>query len=188
MFLFDFRAHGRSEGKVVTLGYLERRDVQGAVEFLKTRGIRRIGLLGFSLGARVATVSAPICPEVVAVVADGAPARMSAAAAARGVEWGLPGWLTGAGAWLALAFASLRVGANLFRYEPVRWVGQISPRPILFIHGDQDQYCPDFNDLYAAAREPRELWRVREAGHTTLSATNPAEHQRRVLAFFEKYL
>ncbi len=186
--LFDFRAHGQSPGHLVTLGYLERRDVQGAVEFLKRRSIRRIGLLGFSLGARVATMSAPICPEVVAVVGDGTPARMSTAAAARGVEWGLPGWLTRAGAWLTLVFTCLRVGANLFHYEPVRWVGRISPRPILFIHGDQDQYCPDFDDLCAAAREPKELWRVRYAGHTTLSATNPAEHQQRVLAFFEKYL
>ena len=30
--MFDFRGHGRSEGKVVTFGYLERRDVLAAVQ------------------------------------------------------------------------------------------------------------------------------------------------------------
>ena len=39
--------------------------------------------------------------------------------------------------------------------EPVRWVGHIAPRAILFIHGDRDQYCSDIDDLYAAAQEPR---------------------------------
>ncbi|MCS7009777.1 MAG: hypothetical protein NZL98_00205, partial [Anaerolineales bacterium] len=39
--LFDFRAHGRSDGRLATFGYLERQDVLGAVEFLKARGMKR---------------------------------------------------------------------------------------------------------------------------------------------------
>src|SRR3712207_4631015 len=35
--LFDFRAHGDSEGEIVSLGYFEALDVIGAVEYLKTR-------------------------------------------------------------------------------------------------------------------------------------------------------
>src|SRR5512136_558454 len=45
---FDFRGHGRSQGNVVTLGYLERMDVQAAVKFLLGRGLRRIALHWFS--------------------------------------------------------------------------------------------------------------------------------------------
>ena len=33
--LFDFQAHGESPGESITIGYLERRDVQAAVEFMK---------------------------------------------------------------------------------------------------------------------------------------------------------
>ncbi len=84
--------------------------------------------------------------------------------------------------------ASLRLRANLFRYEPIRWVGKISPRPILFIHGDHDQYLPDFDRLYEAAGEPKELWRLAEAGHTPASQLYPEEHQRRVIDFFDRYL
>lgn len=186
--LFDFRGHGRSEGQQITFGYLERRDVQGAVALLCSRGMRRIGLLGFSLGGVVAVLSAPLCPEVTAVVTDGAPIRMRTAAAVRGIEWGFPAWVSRPMAWLAIAVTCVRLRANLFRYEAVHWVGKIAPRPILFIHGDRDQYCPDFDDLYAAAGSPKELWRVPEAGHTTLSSIMPEEHRQRVISFFQRHL
>lgn len=186
--MFDLRAHGRSPGRAITFGYLERQDVIGAVAFLHGRGMRRIGLLGFSLGGIVSMLSAAACPDVAAVVTDGGPVRMRSAMAGRGQEWGIPGWLARPLAWLTLAVTSLRMGANLFRCESVRWVGKISPRPILFIHGDQDQYAPDFDDLYAAAAAPKELWRVPSAGHTTLSSTHPEELQKRVVAFFQQHL
>jgi len=186
--MFDFRAHGRSEGRKATFGYLERRDVLGAVAFLNSQGMKRIGALGFSYGGIAAALSAPICPDIAAVITDGVPARIRTAIAAYCVEIGLPRWLSPFVAWLALIAASLRLGVNLFHYEPIRWVGKIAPRPILFIHGGQDQYCPEFDDLYAQAQPPKELWRVPEAGHTKVDALFPDEHQRRIVEFFERTL
>jgi pimeloyl-ACP methyl ester carboxylesterase len=186
--LFDFRAHGRSEGKRMTFGYEERRDVLGAIQFLHERGINSIGLLGFSYGGIVAMVTTPEYPDIKAAISDGGPARIRTAIAARGVEIGFPLWLSRLIAWLIITLTSLRLGVNLFGYEAIRWVSKISPRPILFIHGDQDQYLPDFDELYAAAREPKELWRVPEAGHTTVSQWYPEEHARKVNEFFTRYL
>jgi fermentation-respiration switch protein FrsA (DUF1100 family) len=100
----------------------------------------------------------------------------------------LPVWLGSFLGWLIVLVTSLRLGVNLFRYEPVRWVGKISPRPILFIHGELDQYLRDFDDLYNAAGEPREAWRVAGVGHTKVSEAYPEEFYQRVLAFFTKYL
>jgi fermentation-respiration switch protein FrsA (DUF1100 family) len=133
-------------------------------------------------------LTAPICPDVQAIITDGGPARILTGASAWAAERGLPTWLTRLVARLFLSMTSLRVGANLFRYEPIRWVGKISPRPILFIHGDQDLFCADFDDLYAAAGEPKELWRLPEAGHTTASLLYPEEHARRVIDFFNRNL
>lgn len=188
VFLFDFRAHGRSQGRLATFGYLERWDVQGAVEFLKGRGIRRIGLLGFSYGGMASMLAAPVCPDVHAVVTDGGPARMRTAIAGRGVELHLPRWLAAFLAWLTLVITSARLRVNLFHYEPVRWVGKIAPRPILFIHGELDPYCSDFDDLFAAAREPKEQWRLPGVGHTKASEVYPQEFLDRVIGFFERYL
>jgi pimeloyl-ACP methyl ester carboxylesterase len=188
VFLFDFRAHGRSQGRLATFGYLERYDVQGAVEFLKDLGVRSIGLLGFSYGALASMLTAPVCPDVRAVVADGGPARLRTALAARAEEMHLPRWLAGPMAWLAVAVTSARLGANLFHYEPVRWVGKIAPRPIFFIHGELDKYCPDFDDLYAAAGEPKKAWRLAGVDHTKASETHPEEFRRRVIEFFDRNL
>ncbi len=186
--LFDFRAHGRSDGKMKTFGYKERLDVLGAIDFLHQRGMQHIGLLGFSYGGMAAMLAAPISADVLAVISDGGPTRLMTGAGAWAAERGLPHWLTRIMAWLVFSITSVRLGANLFKYEPVRWVGKISPRPIFFIHGDHDLYCADFDDLYAAAKQPKELWRLPEAGHTTASQLYPEEHTRRVIDFFCRYL
>jgi pimeloyl-ACP methyl ester carboxylesterase len=186
--LFDFRAHGRSEGRQMTFGYKERRDVLGAIGFLHQHGVQHIGLLGFSYGGIVSMLVTPDCPDIQAVISDGGPARMRTAIAARGVEMGFPLWFTKFLAWLMLCLTSIRLGVNLFHYEPIRWVGKISPRPIFFIHGEHDQYLPDFDELYAAANPPKELWRLPDAGHTTTSQLYPEEHTRRVVEFFQRTL
>lgn len=188
VFLFDFRAHGRSDGRLATFGYLERLDVQGAVEVLKRRGMKRIGLLGFSYGGMASMLAAPICPEVNAVITDGGPARMKTAILGRCVEANLPRGLAAFVTWLVVNATSLRLGVNLSCYEALRWVGQISPRPIFFVHGELDQYCPDFDELYAAASQPKELWRLPGVGHTQASETYPEEFRRRVVDFFNRSL
>ena len=186
--LFDFRAHGRSAGSMKTFGYKERWDVLAAIQFLKTKGMRHIGLHGTSYGGLTAMLTAPICQDVEAVISDGGPARLMTGAGAWADERGIPTWLTRAMARLFFGFTSIRLGVNIFRYEPIRWVGKISPRPILFIHGDQDLFCADFDDLYNAAKQPKELWRLPEAGHTTASLLYPDEYSRRVTDFFSRTL
>jgi fermentation-respiration switch protein FrsA (DUF1100 family) len=188
--MFDFRAHGRSDGKMSTIGYLERQDALGAVDFVRAKSISRIGLLGFSMGGRVAMLTVPICPHVRAVISDGGPARLDSAMTNWVMERGAPRLLAVALAWLAIAVTSLRLRANLFRYEPARWVGQIAPRPILLIHGDRDPFTTpaEFDALVAAAGQPKEIWRVPEAGHREVDQHYPDEYRQRVVAFFRQYL
>jgi uncharacterized protein len=186
--LFDFRAHGRSDGNLATFGYLERRDVLGAVAFLKQRNMRRVGLLGFSYGGMASMLSAPLSPDIDAVVSDGGPARMRSAIAGRAQELHLPAGLGRFLGWLIVVVTSLRLGVNLFHYEPVRWVGKIAPRPILFVHGELDLYLPDFDDLYNATGEPREAWRVPSVGHCKVSEVLPEDFYRRVIDFFTQHL
>jgi len=188
VFLFDFRAHARSRGWLATFGYLERNDVLGAVSFLKSRGMRRIGLLGFSYGGIAAMLAAPGCPDIHAVVSDGGPARVRSAIAGRLVEAGLPPWFGTVLAWLTISATSIRLGTNLLRYEPVRRVGGIAPCPALFIHGELDRYLPDFDELFAAAGEPKEAWRLPGVEHTKASEAHPEAYYRRVVGFVDRYL
>jgi len=188
VFLIDFRAHGASLGRIASFGYLERRDVMGAVEYVRTRGAGKVGLLGFSYGGIASMVAAPLCPDVCAVASDGGPARMRSAIAGRGFEWHAPRWISLCVGWLIIVMTSLRLRANLFRYDAVKWVGKIAPRPILFIHGEDDPYLRDFDDLWNAAAEPKEAWRLMGVGHTKASEMFPEEFKRRVIGFFKKNL
>ena len=56
---------------------------------------------------------------------------------------------------------------------PVDVVPRISPTPVLFIHGDRDHYFPldHPEDLYAAAKDPKELWLIEGFGHAESAAT-----------------
>jgi len=42
--------------------------------------------------------------------------------------------------------------------------------------------------LYQAAGEPKELWFEPKVGHASFDGALPGEYERRVTAFFDKYL
>ena len=188
--MFDFRGHGRSQGDFVSVGYLERQDVLGALDWLAQHGQERAGLLGFSMGGAAAMLTAPIAPQVPAIVSDGGPARLTSAIIGGLVEAHVPRWAARPIAWLAVLFTSWRLGANLFAYEPIRWVGKIAPRPVFFIHGGRDPYLApgEFEALVAAASEPKQVWRVEEAPHREVDLTAPEEYRRRIVEFFDRWL
>ena len=189
--MFDFRAHGRSDGERVSMGYLERQDLLGAVDFLRQRGIDRLGVLGFSMGGAVAMSTAPHSEAIRAVISDGGFARLENAL----LGWSsrrrnLPSWLTLPLTRLVIAVAGWRLGGRLPEADPIRWVGRIAPRPLLLIHGDRDVYVTvkDVQALYQAAGEPKELWRVAEAEHRRVDRVRPDEYRERVVGFFRRHL
>ena len=188
--LFDFRAHGRSAGERVSLGWHERGDLLGAVDWLTEQGIERVGALGLSMGGAVAISAAPEHTALKVVVADGAFAQVHTLVEGRLREMSLPAGLAGPLAWLIVFVAGLRVGGALTEAEPLRHVGQLSPRALLLIHGARDIYVPieSIRRLYSAARSPKALWIAPEAGHREVDRYRPDEYRRRVVEFFHTYL
>lgn len=188
VFLPTFRAHGNSDGHLTSVGYYERRDLAAAVEHLAGRGIHRVGLLGFSMGAAVAMSAAGDLPGVTGVVADCGFAELWQAAAAGARDRGLSAPVAAAVGRLIVLLASLRLRAPLWAADPIRHVGRISPRPLLIIQGGRDAYVPatEAQRLYAAAGEPKELWLVPEAEHRAVDQVEPEAYYERVLGFFDR--
>jgi alpha-beta hydrolase superfamily lysophospholipase len=187
---FDFRAHGRSEGLHVSMGCYERLDLLGAVDLLQSNGIEKIGVLGFSMGGAVAIGTAAQCPAITAVISDGGFARLSPTLERGLQERGLPSLLASILAPIVLRTVGKRLGCDPTSADPIHWIGQLSPRPVLLVHGGQDAYIPriEIERLYAAAGNPKELWIVPEAGHRRAVQTRPEEYMARVLGFFERWL
>jgi uncharacterized protein len=188
--LFDFRAHGRSGGGYTTVGALERRDCLAALDFALERGSRAIGLLGFSMGGRVAILTAPGCPQVKAVVSDGGPALLSTVALVELQRKGIPRWLGKILAFMMELGMCLCSGIDVFHQEPLLQAAKLSPLPVLFIHGDHDPYThlDELERMVRAAGPNAECWRIAEAGHRDADVFRPDEYNKRVMAFFERWL
>lgn len=187
--MFDFRAHGRSEGRVVSMGYLERLDAVAAVNSLQERGVERIGLLGFSMGGVVAIISAPLIDNVGAIVVDGAFGRLTDPIIGWGKSRGLPGWLSQAVGMLTIAVTGVRLRADVFRFQPIHWVADLEA-PILFIHAARDRYVQweHLQELIETAPDPKEVWLAEGAGHREVDQLYPEEYLERVVGFFRRHL
>lgn len=194
LMVYDHRAHGQSDGRATTIGPLEVRDLLGAVRYVRSRpdvDSERIGVIGCSMGSGVAIGAAAADPGIRGVVAEAVYADMAELwdrfgyVGVRGTpihwSWGLPmRWAT----WLW-------TGERIAAFRPEDLIGDISPRPVLVIHGENDNAACTVSDarrLHAAAGEPKELWIVPQAGHCSAHALQPEEYERRVLAFFEEAL
>ena len=188
--LFDWRGHGRSEGQIVTLGLNERYDLLAAVEFAKSKGAQRIGVLGFSMGGTVALSTAGACLDIDAVAVDSAFVHTTSAVAGAMQERHVPEQAAYLLARLFLLTASLRYGFNLFAIEPLKAIERIAPRPVLMMYGERDLCVPasEVKLLYQRAGEPRQLWQVPEAAHRNLQLYRAEEYRQKIVEFFEQNL
>ena len=188
---FDFRAHGESGGGRSSLGLREQRDVAAALNFLRARkdvDAKRVGIFGFSLGGATAIISAAGRGGFSAVVADSAftSLRDQARTAITGF-YHLPSF-----PFLQLTTMAYRLlfFSSVDDVAPEQAISKLSPVPVLIIAGEGDELIPVENGkrLYAAAREPKELWIVQSVMHGGTMGAAGAEYERRIGAFFDRYL
>ncbi|MGH7848424.1 MAG: alpha/beta hydrolase [Candidatus Binatia bacterium] len=179
LLLFDFRYLGASGGRYSTVGAEETRDLRSAIEFLKSRGIREIGVWGFSMGAAVALMAAPQLAEVKAVVSDSSYARLDFLAP---VLFRLP-FLKYPLAWLTQLWARLFLGVDLEKVSPMESAKNLHI-PVLIIHSKDDLLIPFQHAalLQEALRNngKARFWFHEDLFHGQLSP----DYQRRVADFF----
>lgn len=74
------------------------------------------------------------------------------------------------------------------RYSPSRWIGGISPVPVLILHGEADRVVPvgHAERLYRLAGEPKQLWISPRAGH--IGSLAGEDLRKRLLSFLADLL
>ena len=174
--IFDFRAHGESGGQLTSFGDLERRDVLGAVRWIRENHnteARHIYGVGASMGAAalIAAASDP-SPEGQAIDAiaaygayDSVRAELTYVANDRFIA---PlKWIVNQ---FGLSMASAQVGSDLTEFAPAILVQNLWPRPIMVIHGVNDEIIA-FDcgrTLFDSAQQPKtRLW-IDRAGHNDI--------------------
>ena len=142
-------------------------DVRRGLDYLATRrdiDSGRVGLVGISLGAIIGTVSAGVDGRIKAV-----------ALISGGGDWGLilrtlsarnaPVGGRSMGGLKGLDWA--KVSAELAPEDPLTFASHIAPHSLLMLHGRKDDIIVPQSalELYAAARQPKEIRWYADYGH-----------------------
>ena len=180
----DLPGQGASEGKSLW-GVGERRAVSAAAEWLMKRDEvdpQKVGVLGQSMGAYIVTQAAVLDRRLQAVVLEAAPSDVVVMNRLATARWGiLSQWPT---------YWALRAAGMPLDMRPKDIIGAIAPRPVLIINGELDELVRPFmaQELYAAARDPKELWIIPTAHHVDYAHVAPQELAERLIGFYRRAL
>jgi alpha/beta superfamily hydrolase len=167
--IFNFRGTGFSGGDIDLSGWT--RDLEAAINYLFTCPEvedTSISVMGFSGGAAVSAYVASHNPKVTSVILCACPSELDF----MGGKGEAKSWIDrfrqigairdknfpdSVDEWLG--------GFKLIR--PIQWIDKISPRPLLIVHGEEDEVVEAKHawSLFKKAREPKEIAIVRRGNH-----------------------
>ncbi|MEM2153775.1 MAG: alpha/beta hydrolase [Nitrososphaeria archaeon] len=193
---FDFRGCGESEGSYNSITISDEvKDLGSAVDFLYNRNEvlkEKIGVVGLSLGG------------VVSILRTAEDERIKAVC-----TWSSPGDLKDMESRIKNMFGEInlnrlllkshidlpsgdRIGRKFIidalKHNVLKSVSKISPRPILIVHGTNDQLVPitHAEKLYENALEPKEKYYIEGSDHTYNKWDWQWQAINRTIEFFQK--
>lgn len=190
LLLPDQRAHGKSEGRVISFGINERRDCLGWTRYITERfgDKTQIILVGVSMGAATVMMASDIVPadNVKAIVADCGYTSAKEIILHVAGNMHLPAhigyFFARVGAWI---FGNLNICEHSCT-ESLRNT-QI---PLIVIHGEADGFvpCKMSRLCYESCNSYKEIFTVSQATHATSFYTNTKAYTEKVCAFLKKFV
>lgn len=161
---FNLRGCRPSEGQFSLQGWLD--DLRAAIDhLLDVQGVQGVWCAGFGTGAALGVCAGAVDPRISGVASVAGPAdfedwaRRPARLLAHAREVGViddPDWPESMDAW----------SRELKEIRPIDAASHLAPRPLLVMHGSQDEVVPDFDArLLADAHGDAELRFITGAGH-----------------------
>lgn len=181
------RSSGQGGSQGDTVRWAGDEDVLAGVAYLRRRpdvGPDGVGAVGFSIGGEMLLRAAARSETVRAVVSEGAGQRVGETDVS-----GLAGVLVDPSQ--AVMTAATTVFSNHGPPPPIiDHIGAIAPRPVLLIYADpgiggESTRQPRY---FAAAGEPKSIWKVPGSAHTGGLDAEPVAYERRVVDFFDDAL
>lgn len=184
---FDFQASGESLGKQITFGYLESRDAEASIKYLREKTPNeKIGVIGISMGG-AAFLLQKNPQKVDALILEMVYPEMRKAVDNRLNMWLFHGAdvLTP----LLLWQFPLRLGISSDEMRPITKIAEIkTPELLIVAEKDKHTTLEESRQLFAAATDTKELWIVPNAEHGDLHKFAPQNYENRVLSFFKQTL
>jgi len=188
--LLDFRGRGERQPAPLGLGPREALDAAAAVDYAAAR-IRgaKIGVIGFSLGAAVAVMTAAADDRVLSLVADSPFARSETM-----LRVGMRRFFPITRAFLIPALTRIWACA-IFGLDPggidvSAYAGRARPARALVIVSGRDSVIPPAQQysVYEALSCPKELWEEPDADHCGTYFVDRGRYVTRIGAFFSASL
>ena len=183
----DLQAHGESSGDRITMGHLEGKDVAAAVAYIRARfPALPVAVLGNSLGGASAILANYEIPPD-AFILEAVFSDIETAIRNR-LEMRLGAIGASATPLLEMQIKP-RLGVSPEELSPLRAVSRITA-PILFIYGTADLHAKpqEADQLFEAARGPKEIWKIEGAAHEDFYKLVPSDYERRVGEFLSRRL
>lgn len=179
IFAFDYRGYGKSEGSPTLDGiHIDAHAALETVLTLPQTNKERLFVFGQSLGGAVAVYAVATSAykdRIKAVIIDSTFSGYRRIAREKFSQ-------------LIITWPFQYPLSFLFNdyFSPVRWVKEVSPVPLLIIHGDKDSIVPIHHGslLHEAALSPKEFWLVKGVGHTQAFALK--EIREKFLRYLQK--
>lgn len=186
----DARAHGESDGKQIGMGWPERQDiVEWIFDILKRDMQAQILLYGVSMGAAtVMMTSGEVLPEQVKLVIEdcGYTSAWDQFKDTMKRQYHIHSFPV---LYLASGISQHWARYNFHAASALKQVKKCRI-PILFIHGEKDDFVPYemVFKLYEAASCEKQLLTVPDAGHAQSEHTHPTLYWNTIETFIGKYL
>lgn len=187
----DLQYSGLSEGNALQMGWLDRKDVMQWMEVAHDIYGDSIQMVvhGISMGgATTMMISGEPQPYYVKCFIDdcGYTSVWEQFSKELKEQFGLPPFpLMYTSSWLC----DMTKDWNFQEASALKQVAQCT-LPMLFIHGDKDDYVPTWMvyELYKVKPEPKELWIVPHADHAKSYLLNRKEYTEKVKQFTSQYI
>ncbi|MBS5112260.1 MAG: alpha/beta hydrolase [Coprobacillus cateniformis] len=183
----DNRAHGKSEGELIGMGWLDKDDIACWVDWIVKKDPQaKIILHGVSMGgATVMMCAGDQLEHVVGYVEDcGYTSVWDIFASELEKRFHLPTFPI---LDISNLVARLKAGYDFKEASSIEQLKK-NDKPILFIHGGKDDFVPTemVYEVYKATNAPKDLYLVEEAGHAEAKDYNPQTYWDKVFQFIDQ--
>ncbi|WP_195989725.1 alpha/beta hydrolase [Clostridium sp. D53t1_180928_C8] len=186
----DLRAHGLSDGDYIGMGWDDRLDIISWINIiLNENPDAEIILHGVSMGAATVTMTSgeALPSNIKAIIADcGYTSVWDQFSYQLDDLFSLPEFPI---MHVSSLVAKIRAGYSLGEASSIEQVKK-SKTPILYIHGDQDDFVPYFmmEELYNSTNSEKEMLTIKGAGHAKSSEVDPETYWTTITNFTNKYI
>lgn len=187
----DLRAHGKSDGNYIQMGWKDRLDILRWIDIAKHMygDTTQMVIHGISMGAATTMMTSgeQLPRNIKCFVEDcGYTSVWNEFAYKLKEEYGLPAFPL---LYATSAYCQMKKGWNFKEASALEQVKKCN-LPMFFIHGDQDTYVPTWMvyDVYEAKPGEKELWVLPGVEHANAYWDHTEEYVQRTKAFVTKYI